>query len=269
MAKRSKSRRSGLADPTTLAAIEGNRNKYAYDPKERIFALKKVLPAGMAFPYDFGFVPSTQSGDGDPLDVLVLMDEPAFPGVKLSCRIVGVIQGEQGTKNNTERNDRIVAIENQNHSYAHVKRIDDLGSKRTRRSHALYQAGPHSCAIAHLNAGPRRNATLVYQIPYNPRSKPCPAPSKNPQPAVTLKKRPQQQPARRPSAICLPGPVPRWGARAQRPPSASAPADEFAAIAYRAVAAGCAVSATYCACPAPCTFAAGARACCNFEYNFK
>jgi inorganic pyrophosphatase len=119
MAKRSKSRRSGLADPTTLAAIEGNRNKYAYDPKERIFALKKVLPAGMAFPYDFGFVPSTQSGDGDPLDVLVLMDEPAFPGVKLSCRIVGVIQGEQGTKNNTERNDRIVAIENQNHSYAH------------------------------------------------------------------------------------------------------------------------------------------------------
>jgi inorganic pyrophosphatase len=129
MAKRSKSRRSGLADPTTLAAIEGNRNKYAYDPKERIFALKKVLPAGMAFPYDFGFVPSTQSGDGDPLDVLVLMDEPAFPGVKLSCRIVGVIQGEQGTKNNTERNDRIVAIENQNHSYAHVKRIDDLGSQ--------------------------------------------------------------------------------------------------------------------------------------------
>jgi len=43
--------------------------------------LKKVLPAGMAFPYDFGFVPSTLGGDGDPLDVLVLMDEPAFPTV--------------------------------------------------------------------------------------------------------------------------------------------------------------------------------------------
>ena len=62
---------------------KGSRNKYAYDPQERIFELRKVLPAGMAFPY-FGFVPSTTAGDGDPLDVLVLMDEPAFPGCKLN-----------------------------------------------------------------------------------------------------------------------------------------------------------------------------------------
>jgi inorganic pyrophosphatase len=134
----------GLVDPTRLAAVDtddadltvviietpkGSRNKYAYDPQERIFALKKVLPAGMAFPYDFGFVPSTRGGDGDPLDVLVLMDEPAFPGCKLSCRIVGVIEGEQGDKKKTERNDRIVGVENGNHSYAHVKRIDDLGKR--------------------------------------------------------------------------------------------------------------------------------------------
>ena len=106
---------------------KGSRNKYAYDPEERIFTLKKVLPAGMSFPYDFGFVPSTRGGDGDPLDVLVLMDEPAFPGCKLTCRVVGVIEGEQGTKKKTERNDRVVAVENGNHSYTHVKRIDDLG----------------------------------------------------------------------------------------------------------------------------------------------
>jgi len=143
MASRSK-RRAGLADPTQLNAFDkdeadlvtviietpkGSRNKYAFDPEERIFALKKVLPAGMAFPYDFGFVPSTMGGDGDPLDVLVLMDEPAFPGCKLTCRIIGVIQGEQGNKKQTERNDRVVAIEDQNHSYAHVKRIDDLGKR--------------------------------------------------------------------------------------------------------------------------------------------
>jgi inorganic pyrophosphatase len=135
---------AGLADPTHLAAFDqedadlvtvivetpkGSRNKYAFDSEERIFALKKVLPAGMAFPYDFGFVPSTTGGDGDPLDVLVLMDEPAFPGCKLTCRIVGVIEGEQGDKKDAERNDRVVAVEEGNHSYAHVKRIDDLGKQ--------------------------------------------------------------------------------------------------------------------------------------------
>ena len=108
---------------------QGSRNKYALDPKRGIFELKKVLPAGMEFPYDFGFVPSTLADDGDPVDVLVLMDEPAFPGCLLKCRMVGVIEGEQGKKKEKERNDRIVAIEQANHSYAHVKHIDDLGKK--------------------------------------------------------------------------------------------------------------------------------------------
>ncbi len=52
----------------------------------------------MAFPYNFGFLPSTKGGDGDPLDVLVQMDEPAFPGCVLKCRVIGVIEGEQGNK---------------------------------------------------------------------------------------------------------------------------------------------------------------------------
>ena len=89
---------------------KGSRNKYAFDPDQRIFELKKVLPAGMAFPYDFGFIPSTVAEDGDPVDVLVLMDEPAFPGCLLRCRLIGVIEGEQGKKKDCERNDRIVAV---------------------------------------------------------------------------------------------------------------------------------------------------------------
>jgi inorganic pyrophosphatase len=144
MATRSKRAAAGLADPAKLQPFDqddkdlttviietpkGSRNKYAFDPQERIFALKKVLPAGMAFPYDFGFVPSTRGGDGDPLDALVLMDEPAFPGCKLSCRIIGVIQGEQGNKKQTVRNDRVVAVESANHSYARVRRVDDLGKR--------------------------------------------------------------------------------------------------------------------------------------------
>lgn len=134
----------GLADPVRLKPFDdedddllvvvietpkGSRNKYAYDPKEHVFELKKVLPAGMAFPYDFGFVPSTLGGDGDPIDVLVLMDEAAFPGCKLKCRIVGLIEGEQDGKKAAERNDRVVAVEIANHSYARVRHVDDLGKE--------------------------------------------------------------------------------------------------------------------------------------------
>jgi inorganic pyrophosphatase len=116
----------------TLVIIEtpkGSRNKYAFNQETRVFELTKVLPAGMTFPYDFGFVPRTLGGDGDPLDVLVLMDEPAFPGCALKCRLIGLIEGEQISKKKTERNDRIVAIEQDNHSYASVKHIDDMGKE--------------------------------------------------------------------------------------------------------------------------------------------
>jgi inorganic pyrophosphatase len=131
-----------LADPVDLGPIDdnnkiqviietpkGSRNKYAFDPEQRIFALKKVLPAGMTFPYDFGFVPSTKAEDGDPVDVLVLMDEPAFPGCLLKCRVIGIIEGQQGKKKKAERNDRVIAIEEANHSYATVRHVRDLGKK--------------------------------------------------------------------------------------------------------------------------------------------
>ena len=120
-------------DQETIQVIietpKGSRNKYAFDPEQRVFELKKVLPAGMTFPYDFGFIPSTKAEDGDPVDVLVLMDEPAFPGCLLKCRPIGIIEGEQGKKKEVERNDRIVAIEQENHSFAQVKHIGDLGKK--------------------------------------------------------------------------------------------------------------------------------------------
>jgi len=146
MARKS-SRRSAFADPSRLQPLDtdgqnaiqviietpkGSRNKYAFDPEQRVFQLKKVLPTGMAFPYDFGFIPSTKAEDGDPVDVLVLMDEPAFRGCLLKCRPVGIIEGEQGNKKKKVRNDRIVAIEHENRSYARVKRMGDLGTKFVR-----------------------------------------------------------------------------------------------------------------------------------------
>lgn len=138
------SKRNGLANPSRLRPFDsddkqllrvvietpkGSRNKFAFDPKEQIFELKKVLPAGMAFPYDFGFVPSTEAEDGDPIDVLVLMDEPAFPGCVLTCRPIGVIEGEQGKKKDRERNDRIIAVEQDAHSWADIRSVDDLGKE--------------------------------------------------------------------------------------------------------------------------------------------
>lgn len=108
---------------------KGSRNKFAFNPDERVFELKKVLPSGMTFPYDFGFVPSTKADDGDPVDVLVLMDEPAFPGCTLTCRPIGVIEGEQGDKKKTVRNDRIIAVEQDAHSWADIKTVDDLGKQ--------------------------------------------------------------------------------------------------------------------------------------------
>lgn len=141
------SKNNGLADPTRLKPFDpddkqilrvvietpkGSRNKFAFDPDEHIFELKKVLPSGMTFPYDFGFVPSTEAEDGDPIDVLVLMDEPAFPGCILSCRLIGVIEGEQAGKNGKERNDRIVAVEKDAHSWADIKTVHDLGKQFVR-----------------------------------------------------------------------------------------------------------------------------------------
>src|SRR5436190_2069564 len=106
---------------------KGSRNKYAFDPERDVFELKKVLPAGMSFPYDFGFVPSTIAGDGDPIDLLVLMDEPAFPGCVLTCRLIGVIEGETIEDGEVQRNDRLIAVETHSHSFEAIKTVKDMG----------------------------------------------------------------------------------------------------------------------------------------------
>ncbi|MDT7816487.1 MAG: inorganic pyrophosphatase [Acidobacteriaceae bacterium] len=105
---------------------KGSRNKFSFDVEQEIFSLKKVLPAGMAFPYDFGFLPKTVADDGDPIDVLLLMDEPAFPGVLVPSRLIGVIEGEQVDGNKRIRNDRLVAVADANHMYAMVRKLSDL-----------------------------------------------------------------------------------------------------------------------------------------------
>ncbi|MGI8883569.1 MAG: inorganic diphosphatase [Pyrinomonadaceae bacterium] len=107
-----------------------SRNKYAYDEKLGIFILKGVLAVGHSFPYDFGYIPQTKGGDGDPLDVLVLMDEPAFAGCLVPSRLIGIIEAEQTELDGkVERNDRLIAVASDSHNHSDIKSINDLNGK--------------------------------------------------------------------------------------------------------------------------------------------
>lgn len=107
----------------------GCRNKYSYDEKRNLFKLGSVLPAGAVFPFDFGFIPRTVGEDGDPLDVLVLMDEPAFSGCFVAARLLGVIEATQTEDGKTDRNDRLIAISANAATHRDVKRLTDLNKK--------------------------------------------------------------------------------------------------------------------------------------------
>jgi inorganic pyrophosphatase len=105
---------------------KGCRNKYAFDFEIKSYRLKSVLPKGSVFPFDFGSIPGTKGDDGDPLDVLLLMDEPAFTGCVLEARLLGVIEAEQTEDGKTERNDRLVAVAADSHTHGGLKSISDL-----------------------------------------------------------------------------------------------------------------------------------------------
>jgi inorganic pyrophosphatase len=134
----SKKQKRSLADPTSLnprsddtfqVIIEtpkASRNKYSYDPEQGIFTLKKVLPEGMVFPHDFGFLPRTRAADGDPIDVLLLMDVPAFPGCLVPSRLIGVMEGEQLEGQKKVRNDRLIAVAELSHAFQDWKKLEDL-----------------------------------------------------------------------------------------------------------------------------------------------
>ena len=105
---------------------KGCRSKFAYDMKRKAYVLKSVLPKGALFPFDFGSIPGTKADDGDPLDALVLMDEPAFCGCLVESRLIGVIEAEQSEDGNTERNDRLIAVAAKSPTHSEIKSLSDL-----------------------------------------------------------------------------------------------------------------------------------------------
>lgn len=112
-----------------LAVIEaaaGSRCKLKFDPATGVLSLHAMLPLGTSFPYAFGFVPSTLGEDGDPLDVMVFVDEQVPPGVVVPCRLVGVIIATQTRNGATMRNDRLLAVADKSHAYRRVQALGDL-----------------------------------------------------------------------------------------------------------------------------------------------
>lgn len=105
---------------------QGSRNKFKFDEESRLFMLGNAMPAGVVFPFEFGFIPSTRGGDGDPLDLLILMDAPTFVGCLVRARLIGMIMAEQTVRQKSERNDRLVAVAVQSRRHEHVRELRDL-----------------------------------------------------------------------------------------------------------------------------------------------
>jgi inorganic pyrophosphatase len=104
----------------------GRRNKFDYDRKSGLFKLGGLLPEGMTFPFDFGFLPSTLGEDGDPLDVMVLMDAPAHVGCLMDVRIIGVIEAKQTEGKKTKKNDRLLAVAVHSYDHEDIRSIDSV-----------------------------------------------------------------------------------------------------------------------------------------------
>ena len=122
----------GAGKPPTVRVIvdtpQGSHHKYKYDEALGLFRLERVLAEGLVFPYNFGYVPSTMAEDGDPLDVLLLMDAPAFVGCLVAARLIGVIEAEQveAGARRVERNDRLIAVADRSPLHAHITQLRQI-----------------------------------------------------------------------------------------------------------------------------------------------
>lgn len=141
-----------LRDPNELEPLDGegilqvvvetpagSRGKVSYDPERRVFVMKKLLPAGMAFSHDFGFLPRTRGGDGDALDVLVLSETPGHPGCVIPSRLVGAFEAEQEEGERRVRNDVLIAVASFSQLYGEVREADELPQRWTEEMQAFFE----------------------------------------------------------------------------------------------------------------------------------
>ncbi len=106
----------------------GSRNKYEYDHERHIFTLDRVLYSSVHYPTDYGFIPGTLGGDGDPLDVLVIVEEPTFPGCHVRVRPVGTLlmTDEKG------EDEKILGVPMDDPRFSEIHRLEDLNQHWTK-----------------------------------------------------------------------------------------------------------------------------------------
>jgi inorganic pyrophosphatase len=101
---------------------KGSTNKYEYDVALGIFRLDRTLYSPIHYPGDYGFIPGTMAEDGDPIDVMSLVEEPSFPGCMIEVRPVGVLNMVDKAAIDV----KIVAVPVRNPRYDQVRRIDEV-----------------------------------------------------------------------------------------------------------------------------------------------
>jgi inorganic pyrophosphatase len=132
-------RKGGLV-VVVVETPSGSGNKFKFDPELGTYRLDRTLPPGLRFPFDFGFIPQTKADDGDPLDAIVLLDSPVYPGCVVLARVIGVIEAEQqdGGVGPWERNDRVVAVAGGPKGHASVHSLSDLDPFRLRAIESFF-----------------------------------------------------------------------------------------------------------------------------------
>lgn len=104
----------------------GSKNKYEYDKDLQAFALDRVLYSSVQYPYDYGFVPNTLADDGDPLDGMVMIDQPTFPGCVIAARPIGMLEMIDGG----DRDEKILCVPDKDPRYAKVRSLQDVAPHR-------------------------------------------------------------------------------------------------------------------------------------------
>jgi inorganic pyrophosphatase len=104
----------------------GSKNKYEFDKDLNAMALDRVLYASVMYPFDYGFVPNTLADDGDPLDGMVMMDQPTFPGCVIAARPIGMLEMIDGG----DRDEKILCVPDKDPRYAQIKSIKDVPQHR-------------------------------------------------------------------------------------------------------------------------------------------
>jgi inorganic pyrophosphatase len=118
----------------------GSRAKLEFDPKLGVFTLAKPLLAGLTYPYDWGFIPSTKAQDGDPLDVLIIHDAATYPGLVLKCKPIGVLEVLQSSNGKKERNDRMFVVPDRSPFEGDLQDIRRLPSRAIEELEKFFEA---------------------------------------------------------------------------------------------------------------------------------